>query len=359
MHLTRKKFPKILVLFSPLIIIALIVFFLVSCNTGQYSYYLVGNSDQKKELKELFRLLEEEKDGKERKFVLLNRIASILEEEGEKTREILFLTTYVEKNPVDPYNAFYLILVAKAYEDMNAYPFARHYYERILTNYPDLLFNGSSIHYRCLQALLRLVKDPQYQVNYYKELIARFSDKIDLGAAYYYLAKAYEELGEWDLSIQSYKKFLQFPNAEIPGVPNVHEQIREKVAFYYSDKSWTVPELQALIAAIKRAIRLRSPRRLLRYKAKVNFFTKSWEQEKGNENIALKFDIGSFLLKSKIRVASKLDIASNSREAYLKTTNWTYRIPTWYLYFRKIDFKPDPDIDGRWEWAGIYFGEKL
>ncbi len=338
---------------------SLLILSLIGCTTGKYSYYYVGNREVKKELKELFRLLETENDSSEKRFVLLNRISTILSEEGAKEREILLLTTYVEKHPVDPYDAFYLILVAKTYEEQKAYPFAIHYYERILKNYPDLLYRGKSIHFRCLEALIRLVKAPQYRVGYYKELIARFSDNIDLGVTYYYLAKTYEQLGEWDLSIQTYKKFLQYPKAEIPGIPDAHERVKEKVDFYYSDKSWTVPDLQTLIARIKRAIWARSPRRLLRYKAKVNFFVKSWGQEAERENAALQFDIGSFLVKSKIKVAKKLDIASNSREAYLKTTNWTYRIPTWYFYFRKVDFKPDPNIDGRWEWAGIYFGDKL
>ncbi len=351
-----KKYGSVLSIF----ILGIFVLFGVSgCVSSKYSYYYVGDRNVRKELKELFELLERENDSNEKKFVLLNRISTILSEEGEREREILLLTTYVEKHPVDPYDAYYLILVAKTYEEQGAYPFAIHYYERILKNYPDLLYKGKSIHYRCLQALIGLVDVPERKVNYYKELIARFSDDIDLGAIYYYLARTYEQLGDWDLSIQTYKKFLQYPNTEIPGIPDVHEKVKEKVDFYYSDKSWTVPDLQTLITQIKRAIWARSSRRLLRYKAKVNFFVKSWGQEAEKENVAVKFDIGSFLVKSKIRVASKLDISSNSREAYLKTTKWTYRIPTWYFYFRKVDFKPDPNIDGRWEWAGIYFGEKL
>ncbi|MCD6120745.1 MAG: tetratricopeptide repeat protein [Spirochaetales bacterium] len=348
----RKSFLALLLL---LLFISL---YSTGCSVNDYSFYLKNSGDEKHELNDLFNLLENKKSSGEQRFILVDRIAGILGMKGEKEKQILFLTDYVEKHPVDPYNAFYLLLVAQNYEEQKEYPLAVHYYNRILKNYPDLLYKGRSVHFHCLTSLVKLVDKPEFKVQYYKELIARFSDNIDLGVTYYYLAKTYEKLGEWDLAIQAYKNFLQYPKSEISGIENAHGKIKEKVAFYYSDKSWTVPDLETLIREIKKAIRLRSPRRLLRYKAKVNFFTKSWEQQTDSRKAAV-FDLGSFLRKSKIRIANKLDIDSNAREAYLKTTRWTYRIPTWYLYFRKIDFKADPDIDGRWEWAGIYFGEKL
>jgi hypothetical protein len=85
----------------------------------------------------------------------------------------------------------------------------------------------------------------------------------------------------------------------------------------------------------------------------------SWEQDDSESNTQVLFDLGSFLRGSKISYAKELDIDSNAREAYLETWGWSYRMPTWYLYFRKINYPGDPEINGRWEWAGIYFGEKL
>jgi len=43
----------------------------------------------------------------------------------------------------------------------------------------------------------------------------------------------------------------------------------------------------------------------------------------------------------------------------LRTWGWHQYLSTWYLYFRKIYFPADPEIHGRWEWAGIYYGEKF
>jgi tetratricopeptide (TPR) repeat protein len=332
---------------------------LVSSCRDEYSIYLGGKAGEPGEMRTLFDLLGKERDIGENRFIIIQQISNRLLNAGDLEKLILFLTTYVEKNPTDPYNAYYLGIVAAAYKDMGAIPLAVHYYARILKNQPDLLLPSGSLHYHCLQELLSLVKDPRSRIDYYKELIARFSDSIDPGVTYYFLARAYEEVGEWEQAIQVYQKFLKYPETEIPGFPRAHFKIMEKVQFYYSDKSWTVDNLDQLVTQIKQAIWSRNTRLLLRYRAKVNFFTVSWAQHEMDEGQSLVFDIGAFLQSSRVLTDDKLDIDSNAGEAFLRTTRWSYRIPTWYLYFRKVDYQPDPEVNGQWEWAGIYLGEKL
>jgi len=351
--------PKALSLaLSGLLIGVCVLFFESGCSRVSSSY-LTGSFNQSRELRELFGLLENEKEIGENRFIFIQQISNLMLKEGQSEKLILFLTTYVEKNPLDPYNAYYLRVVAESYKTLGAVPLAIHYYERILMNYPDLLVSESSIHYRCLQELLALVQNPKHKIEYYKELISRFSDWIDLGATYYFLARTYEEVGEWEKAIQAYQQFLQYPEIEIPGMPNTQFLVRQKVDFFYSSKEWAVENLTFLVGEIKQAINNRDAYRLLKYKAKVNFFTVSWSQQKEDEVVGTVFDISAFLRTSHVITDDDLDIDSNSREAYLRTTRWSYWIPTWYLYFRKVDFKPDPEINGRWEWAGIFFGEKL
>ena len=339
--------------------LATIVFLSLPACRRDYAHFLVGNIEENRDLHTLFDLLEQEKDVGENRFIIIQQITNRLHGAGELEKLILFLTSYVEKNQNDPYNAYYLDIVATAYRDMGAEPMAVHYYERILKNYPDLLVSGTTVHYQCLQELLSLVEDPDVRIDYYKELISRFSEYIDSGVTYFYLAEAYEQAGEWEQAIRAYQKFLKYPDTEIPGFPRVHVKVREKVEFYFSNKEWTVENLDQLVAEIKRSIRTRNARRLLGYKAKVNFFTMSWAQADAKEIITMAFDIGSFLQSSRVLTDDKLDIDSNAGEAFLRTTRWSYRIPTWYLYFRKVEFLPDPEINGRWEWAGIFLGEKL
>ncbi len=322
------------------------------------SYYLVGNRDQKKELTTLFGLLDKTKKPGEDRVFLIEQISNILSRAGYEDRMNLFLTTYAERNPHDAYNAYYLLMVAQSYKGMNALPLAMHYYERIVRNYPDVIVKGNSIQFIALRELAKITRDPSLRLGYYKELISRFSDKIDLGSTYYYLARTYEELGQWDQAFQAYKQFLKYPDTRIAGFPDARKVITAKVAFYDSSKDWTMPTLDSLVATIEDAIRRASPSRLLHYKAKVNFFAMSWDQQSSDYDNQADFPIEAFLSPN-VRVTGPVEVASDGTEAYLRTTGWSLRIPTWYLYFRKINFPADPEINGRWEWAGIYFGERV
>ena len=193
---------------------------------------MVGSLEENREMRTMFDLLEVEEKPGENRYILIQQISNRLIQAGEMHRAIYFLTTYAEQNPGDPYNGYYLGIVAEAYRDLGALPMAIHYYKRILMNYPDLLVSGNSIHFRCLQELILLVDDPGEKITYYKELIARFSDIIDPGITYYFLAQAYEEVGEWEQSIKAYQTFLKYHEVEIPGFPHAHVKIRQKVEVY-------------------------------------------------------------------------------------------------------------------------------
>jgi tetratricopeptide (TPR) repeat protein len=345
--------------------LAVVLAFASACR-NEYSYYLPGGLEANRETRALFALLAQEKEVGENRFILIQQIANRLLAANQKEKLVLFLTTYVAEYPEDPYNAYYLGIVAAAYLDMQAAPMAVQYYQRILRNYPDLMVSGASLHFRCLQELLRLVQDPRERIGYYKELISRFSDSIDSGVNYYFLAKAYEDIGDWEQAMRVYQKFLNYPESEIPGFPRAHAKIREKVDFYYSDKSWTVDNLEHLVSEIREALQTHNIRQLAKYRAEANFFSMSWTQQDAASGEELEapgsFDLGTlgaFLQSSRVIADDQLDVYSNSGEAYLRTTNWNYYIPTWYLYFRKVDYPPDPEINGRWEWAGIYLGERF
>jgi len=330
---------------------------LAGCGVTDTRYYL-GAFDQNQELRELFRLFSTEKD-QENRFVLITQIAAGLANEGRVDREILFLTSHVEKNPADIYNGYYLLLVADAYRDMKAVPFAIHYYRRILSNYGDLLVKGTSIHLQCLQELLSLETDPDAKIGYYKELSSRFPDQSP-GINWYYMAKSYEEVGEWEQSIQAYQKFIGSVDVDVTGDALALRDASEKVNFYNSaDKGWLVPDLNTLVAGVRDAISTKNITRLRRFQAQVNFFQEPWDQTQLISEETVNYNIINYLLTSNVAMDSQLDIAANGREATLRTTGWNFRPSTWYLYFRQVDFPANPDINMQWEWAGIYFGEKL
>ena len=366
----------------PLIIAAIVLMLLSGCrNPGDWfydrfldpvNYYIVGDSDEREQLRRLFTEAETRSGDYESSLTVMQQIIRILHNADQNEKLNLFLTAYVENNPEDPFNAYYLLMVAENYNNLGAYPFATHYYERILKNYPDLLVEGKSVHNVCLKQLIQMIEEPAIRVNYYKELIARFSepnplypelDLIDKGPIHYYMAKTYEELGEWELAVQAYRNFLLYPECEIPGEPQAHAEIADMIAFYdYRDKGWIMDSLEDLTKYVQWALWGRNSSRLNRYRAKVNFFATAWEEDVMATNQiddleGFYSDLGKFMT-SRLRCSAELDADSNLQEAYLETWGWSYRVPTWYFYFRKISFPADPEINGKWEWAGIYLGEK-
>lgn len=334
----------------------------VSCSAGSQDYLVDGLESGKDEQQQLIALLNTGKYNAETRFALMNRIAGNLLAERQTASLILFLTSSVEKHPDDPYNAYWLLMVAHTYLDGNAPEIAEYYFARILENCPDMEIKGASIHLACLQNLIKITDLPELQIRYYSDLITRFAQKIDLGYSYFMLARSYEQLGEWDLAIQTYTQFLSYGRYDIliPGVPDAYEYAKRIVDYNTSSKDWTFDSLDDLVASIKKAIDRYDYNALEKYRAKVNFFAMSWKQESSDSNAQADFQMRDFMVGSnRISYSGTLDSSSNPNEAYLRTSGWNQYVTVWYLYFRKVDFPADPDIHGRWEWAGIYYGEKL
>ena len=349
---------KMLVRFKTVVIsLFLAALFLGSCR-GIDPYFSTGSFSNDRVLHTLFRMLDGEKD--EMRFVIVKQIASLLLEKESVYKQILFLTDYVEKNPFDPYNSYYLLLVAESYEAVSSSRFAVHYYRRILRNHPDLVIAGKNIHYLCLTRLLSYIDDDHERIECYKQLLSRFSDQLDDKAKVYYaLAKAYEATGERDQAMNNYIRFINQPNSGFAEDDEVRKDVRKKIQIANSDlKQWTVEDLDFLVNEIRRGLLYKEYWRLDRYKARANFFAVPWDQMNYDSERSSYFNLNNFVRVSDVRVEEELDIDSNSSEAFLRTSRWAYYPPVWYFYFRRIEFPMDPELDGRWEWAGIYFGEK-
>ena len=167
-------------------------------------------------------------------------------------------------------------------------------------------------------------------------------------------------MGEWEQSIQAYQRFIGSVDVDVTGDSRALRDAAEKVNFYNSaDKNWLLPDLNDLVAAVRGAISTKNIARLRRYQAQVNFFQEPWDQTQLISDETVNYNIINYLLTSNVTVDSQLDISANGREATLRTTGWNFRPSTWYLYFRQVDFPTNPDVNMQWEWAGIYFGEKL
>ncbi|MDR2793010.1 MAG: tetratricopeptide repeat protein [Treponema sp.] len=351
-------------------LVPLAVQFFSGCtDTNRYEidpYYLTGTEEKEEkqeQLKNLWTLLNQQdismEYSAEERFSVVCEIAAIYMRQNEYTVLNNFLSAQIYAMPDNQFNAYYLLMIAYSYILQEAPQVAALYFEIILKNYPDLLIEGQSIHFACLNQLLDLVTDAGRRVKYYQELTTRFPKQTDLVAAYFLLGQAYERIGEWDHAIQAYTQFLTFIGTNVPGFPNAEYYAKQLVDFNKSSKDWTFETLSGLVNTVKSAIAAGNSWQLWQYRAKVNFFARSWsEQDSGDLGMA-EFTPADFMQGTNVQYAAALDPSSNATEAYLKTWGWSQNISTWYLYFRKIYFPLNPDIHGRWEWAGVYYGEKF
>ncbi|MBU0934942.1 MAG: tetratricopeptide repeat protein [Spirochaetes bacterium] len=329
---------------------------LASCRIKQ-DYYIHSDLAEKDTVRELLALYPEAST--EEKFAIVQEVSGTYLLHGENDRAISYLSGVIESNPDFIYNTHFMLSIAWAYTQKKADSIAVLYLDRILKNYPDLLVRGESIHYSSLQRLLQLVQEPTRRIEYRRDLIERFPDKINLGTEYFLLGKDYEKAGEWDAALNVYKQFILHHNQEVPGHLDAIQYAKNLVDLNATRKDWTYESLDELLRNVKTALATRNVYRLGQLRSKVGFFAMDWHQDKNEGNSQMVFDFSAFIAGGRIYYAETLDSASNAQEAFLRSWGWTDRIPIMYLYFRKINFPADPEFHGRWEWAGIYFGEKL
>ncbi|MGP1577062.1 MAG: tetratricopeptide repeat protein [Treponema sp.] len=332
---------------------------IVSC-TKPPLYYVYQDIEHKAEQKCLAELLLNEKNSQVR-FALTDKIAHNLQKAGKLRTLTVFLQSVIEQEPKNIYNAYFMLRIASAHLDGGENKLAAYYFEHIIQNYPDTIVQGQSVHFICLKKLIELTDTTEKQIAYYLRLLTDYYTDIDPAYSYFMLAQAYEKQGEWQLAIQTYTRFLNLRRFDviIPGIPDSYGYARKIVDYNASAKSWTFNTLEELIKTITAAIRTNDYTTLERCRSKVNFFAMSWKQELSETHPQPDFNLRSFMHGSGIKIASAVDASSTPYEAYLRTAGWNQYIQTWYLYFRKINFPADPAIHGRWEWAGIYYGEKL
>ncbi len=326
-------------------------------NTVVKSYNNIENTQE-----ELKNILETEVLNNKQRYSIINQMSNNLLTQKDYQGLILFLTDWVETNPTDMYNSYWLLMTAYAYLSSGAEPIAEYYFDRILQQCQDLLVKGQSVHFLCLQNLIQISKTPAHRIGYFTELINRFPQNINTTELYYRLALEYQSDNQWDQALKTYSLFLEQPDAstiQIPGEPDAYKNAHHLVDFNNSSKDWTFASLEELESAVKKAISRYDWRALDKYKAKVNFFSMSWKQDEMAGNSQEVYSMRDWMRGNRIRYSETLDEASNPNEAYLRTWGWSNYVSVWYLYFRKVDFPLDPDIHGNWEWAGVYMGNKL
>lgn len=340
-----------------------LIIILFSCSQKALSTkeFIIGTKQQQEKLTYLFSLLEKE-DNFDNSFVINSEIANILEQQTEKNIITTYLLRYIEAFPSDPYNAWYTYKIAENYKHQKINEFAEKYYLITINNFNDLIYNNQSIHLATINNLIEINTVPEFQIELYKRLEKEFPESMNSGKNLYNFAKTYETTGEFKKAMEVYQRLIALNDTNIPGDKTNFDYIKEMLNYQYvANKAWLEKDLDTLVANIKYAIRTQNANSLRRQTSKLDFFVTSWTAEQRSVNREFISEFDRFIRgiwKGPVKYASTLDSSSNNTEAYLKTENWSYRIVTWYLYFRKIDFPADQEIHDKWEWIGIYLGEK-
>lgn len=335
----------------------------ISCQKSSGTVLPEANGKSFKETQEkLLTLLEEEDLLPGTRFGIMKNFSGNLMAVHDYPSLIVFLTDWVENNPDDEYNSYWLLQTAFAYLKCNSEPMAQYYFERILRNYNDLSVQGNSIHELCLKHLLQISTTPANRISYFNQLITRFPNSVSTTELYIRMAQEYEQENEWAQALRCYQLFLEQEDAttiQIPGIPNAYKNAKRLIDFNNSSKNWTYETLDGLVRAVKSALNAGDGGWLEGIRSKVNFFAMSWRTDENSDAAQHQISIPSYMYEMTIKYSPTLDEMSTPSEAYLKTWGWSTRPNIWYLYFRKVNFPADQNIHGRWEWAGIYFGEKI
>ncbi len=335
-------------------LIASTLFLLMSCGSDNTIPQSLSGD---KEIPELLDIALRPETDPATRFTALEPVIGRSREAGETEWLEAFLGKVLESYPADPYGAYYLMAMAEGARESGSGDLSLDYLRRLLKNYPDIEIKGKSLHLLAMEKIAAETTNPRESVDMRVDMKRHYPDRIDQGLNLYRLAGEYRKIGEWDAMYQAYQSYLDYPETSVPNVPEARSRVLSDLSFHSSNKSWTMENLDDLVATVKYAIRNQDAQLLTRMQAEP-FFLMNWSQETSDPFTHIPMTLGSFL-KPSIRYNRDLEAYSNESEAFLKTTGWSWKIRTWILYFRRIDYPADPEINGSWEWAGIYFGDRL
>lgn len=189
----------------------------------------------------------------------------------------------------------------------------------------------------------------------YLLLLDEYNELIDIHYTMAELTGFYQEHLEMDDAIAMMKKILKTANKSSLSAAQLQE-MRNEIYFYNLKKLWVHQNLETLIKNIEKAIKRKNSKLLWRYVSKRKFDVELFQKKDQKRWTYSELGIHR-RWNNRIVFAKKLEDFSSENEAFLRTDNWTFpQMRTWYFRFNKIFYPYDKDINGSWEWSGIYFG---
>ena len=342
----------------PLVII--VTLFLFSCNSFSETFFKKTKNDIN--LEQISADLKNEIQDEESRFTAMQDLTAKMIQENRTDDLCVFLTNFVEHNPEDKYNAYWLFVVAMVHVENKEPITAAYYFDRILNNYHDLLVDGQSIYLASLQNLVKISDDSETRIRCLQKLITEFPTLSNLSENYMRLGLEYELSGQWENALRAYKSFVNqedAPTIEITGIQNPFFRAQRMINLSRTGASRKYNSPHELKDAVVKALGNSDGYALDRCKSTHSFFAMTWKNTEFDPNTQTTFSFAPLIQGKTIHWDDEFDENSRSTEIYLRTEGWRVDYSVWYLCFRKINFPPNPAIHGKWEWVGVYYGEKI
>lgn len=274
--------------------------------------------------------------------------------------QIQLLKKHIADYPTDSYNSKYLSLIATLYLDINIPLQAGYYFNKAISTSSNN--TTPYIDFHILQSLAEIELDTRKKISYLEMLLTLYPQKTNLIHTHYTLGTLYDTLLDWDNAYTHYQKMLSATNLTQSSQINTIDvekiyfrMARKKNNSPYSKKNRTWHTLEESRKVILNGLYSKSENYLKSLQAP-GFFTAQWEESPISLNAHIdSFDMVPIIKRSNLRVSPTFQYL-NEHEVLWPTYGWE-RLGTWYMVIRKIQ---QPDIitdNGKWEWAGIYFGE--
>ncbi len=313
---------------------------------------------------------EKNQENDEISFQLIKKIVALEEGQSDSqirssnTTLIRLLKNHITQHPDDKYILFYTYTLGTLYKERQNTHLARYYFQNVVNKFIDATGQRTQnskniLLYRSLLALSDLNKNPFNLVFYHEALLQNFTEQLaNPDNNLYLLGQNYDAIAEWDKAYANYQTVLLSPRHTLQ--QDAYGR-REKIFFRLERKRakrktvvWNNAEEAR--RSIRYALynynnnnaikRLRSP----------GFFTAHWNESLLDPNAHVpNFDITAVVARSNLSVTNEFSPFSTEHSKLWKTTGWG-RIPTWYFVFSQIREPDRPEINGKWEWSGIYFG---
>lgn len=255
-------------------------------------------------------------------------------------------------------NYIYFLLSDIYWKDTNM-PLFAFYAGQIDDTANSLLYEDKEIGYITGLRVIKLDSYPLLKIKMYTMLLDKYRDQVDVPLLLYELSDLYKTQYQIEPAITAMKELLNVAATEKVSDDQIDlSDIREQVQFYYSKKDWIYKDLNQLIDKIKYAVSTNNSKLLYSFIPKTGFsirFFNSNDDKWTVDELSIPRRWGR-----RIRFASRFEDISNENEVYLETQGWVLPLlDTWYFYFKKIDYPYDDEINGGWEWKGIFFGSWL